>query len=575
MPTAADLERLQALLTRLTPLTTTQRGMLIRAEDWNTVVGAVIEVARTVLSESAADTVAPHDHADQVQLSWLDGRLRGLLTGGPLTDPPALARVADLERRLGRLDQRLAAVRDDLGQTRVQVADVSTRDLIREGDVTKVRRNVEAIGDARADVAGLRASLASVQADLGRAVEVGRQLEVGGAPLDIPALVSRVGDLEALRDRLTLPDGAMLDAAALENRLTELTNTLVTQAQLDDVLHEFRPPLAADERARITDEVAQAMQERLTAAVAGVRADTAALIDQRLAAVDDRVAAAVDERLPAVRDGVLATVDERIGAAVARSADDQRALLDQRLADTSAALTRSFEERARAVGDGVPAVVRAEVGARLDERLTPVNAAVARHDDTLAALDRRAGATADAQAAQAQALANVQSALNAFGQQLDRRVSQAVTDAAEQAQTLVDAASAQLRDDLTATLTATLTASLDDRVNALRGEAREIARDEVSVARADLEQLVTARISERFGTLADDVTAIVREDFHNDGPIRQILRAGGPGGGLAGGPGGGPLIPEAAPAKAPRKAAPKKAAPRKAAPKKAGPKKPP
>ena len=35
MPTVAELERLQALVSRLTPLADVRRGELIRADDWN------------------------------------------------------------------------------------------------------------------------------------------------------------------------------------------------------------------------------------------------------------------------------------------------------------------------------------------------------------------------------------------------------------------------------------------------------------------------------------------------------------------------------------------------------------
>ena len=67
MPTVAELERLQALVGQLVPLAETQRGELIRAQDWNTVVGALIEVARATLSADATETVPPHEHPDQVR----------------------------------------------------------------------------------------------------------------------------------------------------------------------------------------------------------------------------------------------------------------------------------------------------------------------------------------------------------------------------------------------------------------------------------------------------------------------------------------------------------------------------
>ena len=82
MPTVADLERLDALVKRLVPLADVQRGELIQAQQWNLVVGALIEVARAVLAEEREGHVAAHGHPDQVTPGWLDPRLRTLVERG-------------------------------------------------------------------------------------------------------------------------------------------------------------------------------------------------------------------------------------------------------------------------------------------------------------------------------------------------------------------------------------------------------------------------------------------------------------------------------------------------------------
>jgi hypothetical protein len=99
MPTVAELERLAALAKALTPLTSVRAGTLIRAEDWNTVVGALIELARAVLSSSKEGAVAAHEHPDQVSIGWLDAQLRFLIERGPLADPAATSRVDELGRK--------------------------------------------------------------------------------------------------------------------------------------------------------------------------------------------------------------------------------------------------------------------------------------------------------------------------------------------------------------------------------------------------------------------------------------------------------------------------------------------
>src|SRR5918992_886787 len=119
MPTVEEIDRLTALLARLGPLADAQTGELIRAEDWNTVVDVLVEVARALI-EDQERPVRPHDHPDQVQLGWLDPRLRQVVEGGPLADPANIARVDSLERA----DERLQAALDGLA---AQVAELRER----------------------------------------------------------------------------------------------------------------------------------------------------------------------------------------------------------------------------------------------------------------------------------------------------------------------------------------------------------------------------------------------------------------------------------------------------------------
>ncbi len=70
MPTVADLERLNALTTRLVPLGGAAQGEVIKAEDWNTLVGAIVEIGRVVLGEEREIVPAPHEHLLVSNLSY-------------------------------------------------------------------------------------------------------------------------------------------------------------------------------------------------------------------------------------------------------------------------------------------------------------------------------------------------------------------------------------------------------------------------------------------------------------------------------------------------------------------------
>ena len=55
MPTTAELERIEALVARMLPLSTKRRGELIEAEEWNLLVGAL---GQACVGSSSARTPA-------------------------------------------------------------------------------------------------------------------------------------------------------------------------------------------------------------------------------------------------------------------------------------------------------------------------------------------------------------------------------------------------------------------------------------------------------------------------------------------------------------------------------------
>jgi len=521
MPTVADLERLQALVTRLVPLASAQPRTLIRAEDWNLVVGALIELARSVLAADGAAAVGPHDHTDQVQLSWLDGRLRSLLEQGPLTDPASQARVGALERRLTSTAATLDGVRGGLADVRARVDDVTTRDLVREADVTKVRRTVEALGDSRGDVLGLRESLQALREDLQRAIEVGRQLEVDGQPLDVPALVARVGELETLREHLTMPDGRPLDAAELERRLTELTNTLVTEQELDEALSQFHPQLSADESARLKEDILGAADARVASAVDGLRRELGATIDRRLADVDGRVAGAVQAALPGVREQIVGDVRTEITDAVAAGAATQQAFTERAVAERAEAVTRDLTAAIDQVAASVPAAAEAEVGRQLEAQLPELQAGIAALGQRADGLDARAGAVEGGLAEHATVLSGLQAALTDLSTRLDRQIAAVLDKAGANAQQLVDDATARLRTELGQLADQLVADRVAGAINDIRGEMREIARDEVGAALPEIDKRME-RILDR--ELADRILAVFKLDFEKKGPLFQLIR---------------------------------------------------
>lgn len=375
MSALAELERLEALLERLVPLSDMQRGELIEAADWNQVVEALVEVGRAALGSRQLTNVAPHEHSDQVALDWLDANVRQLLTGGGLKDPAIDARFSKLERSLARINAQLDSTLNDLGEARNRIDEVSTRDLVRENTITRLNRKVLGAGDDRADIADMRSTLKTLQTDITRAVDVGARLERNGNPIDVGALVTRVEEVERLRERLTQPSGELLDALAFERRILELESSLVTEADLTEAIKGVRDtPGSGLNLEGILSDVRNLSREVADARVAGVESDLRSRIDARLGdlapLVQESVARSTENLREQILDASMANLEARLASGEEGLRKDLTTFLAAAFDNQSAGVEERFAGLERKVAESV----MGGVDARLAEALGSINA---------------------------------------------------------------------------------------------------------------------------------------------------------------------------------------------------------
>jgi hypothetical protein len=385
MPTVAELERLQALVDRLTPVGSKQRGELIEAADWNTLTGALTEVARVVLAEEREGVVAVHDHPDQVGVGWLEPTLRLLVERGPLADPAAVARVAAVERDLARLEELINRLSESIAAARTRVTDVATRDLNRASEMDRLSRRVDGVGDAREDVLELRETLRTLDGDLRRVTTVAARLEVDGEPIDARVLVDRIAAVERLRDAWTAADGTLVDAAEIERRLAEVDARSVTSEDLTIALEGVDVELDDAERRALLDAARVAARTEVAGAIDESSAELRGFVDQRLATVDRRIATAVADATGGMRDEILADAARRSDEIAAQR--DQslsaalRADLDTRVAETMRGVDAKFADFKRSLDTEIGRVVSAnleEFADTIDRRLTGLEDRVGR-----------------------------------------------------------------------------------------------------------------------------------------------------------------------------------------------------
>jgi hypothetical protein len=413
MPTASDLENVSALVTRLLALAQAAPGGLIRAQDWNIVVGGLAELAQTMVATATDTPVPPHQHSGQVKLDWLDPALTTLVQRGPLGDPDQVGRLQAAQRELAALRADLDRLRADLNQLRLRLTDLSGRDLTRESQVGSVSLQLAGVTGVRDDVTALRASLASVQQNIAAAIAVGQQLSVGGQPVDMTALTGRIATLESFRDAFKTASGQLLDAAAIDDHIAGKTSGLVSRTDLDTILNQRPVVIPPGQVQTLIDTVKSAVTTDVTTTMTQLADAIRAQTDQRLAGVDTLVGRAVSDALPGLTNDILARVRPETNTAVQAAVTQLQTLLERRLGETQTAVQTQFTQQLKDLQTQLNTSVRDQLQRQiaasldplqkrlddLDSRVKLTSATVALHDTTLNTLGQRVETVARTDAA--------------------------------------------------------------------------------------------------------------------------------------------------------------------------------
>jgi hypothetical protein len=372
VPTAADLENVSALVTRLLALTQAAPGGLIRAQDWNLVVAALVELAQTMVAAAGEVPVPPHQHAGQVRLDWLDPALTTLVQRGPLGDPDEVGRAQAARREIAGLRADLDGLRSDLNQLRLRLTDLSGRDLTRESQVGAVSLQLSGVSGVRDDVAGLRSSLASVQQNIAAALAVGQQLSVGGQPVDMTALTARLATLESFREAFRTASGQLLDATAIDERLAAGIGGLVSRSELGTILDQRPVVIPPAQVQTLIDAVKTSVAADVTATMRQLADAIRTQTDQRLAGVEALVGRAVADALPAVASSVLATVRPETSTSVQAAVSQLQALLERRLGETQTAAQAELTQQLKDLQTQLTTSVRDQMQRQISVSLEPV-----------------------------------------------------------------------------------------------------------------------------------------------------------------------------------------------------------
>ncbi len=531
MPTPEDLQRLRNLLTQLNSIGNVQRGELIRAEDWNALVAAISNLAQAVLgAEEATPTVPPHEHPDQVSQAWLSPQLREVFERGPLADPATQQRLLELEQRLRRLADRLDESRTRVDEFRGRLTDMVTRDIEREAAVTNVRRAVEGVIDPRPDLLNIRNTLASVQREMGSVQQAASRLTVNGQVVDLGAVVTRVGQLEGFRDGLRLSNGQLLDGAAVEQRLAEVSNRSVSQQQLDEAIRTRPTQVPTDVLSGIEDRLGTNLRNQVNGTLETFGTQIRGEVNTRLTGVGDLVNSRLNDALPAVTQNLNTTLTASIETARRNAIDAAIAGAGQALNTREQAIRADLVSGLADVRTSIPATVRTEVGQQLpvqiasvradltatNKRLDLVSTQATRHDEVLNQHSVALAAIPQDQAnlrteLRQSLLAEVELRSTNTSRSLDDRLAAFDRTQADRIKNLSDDLRRQSADTAQRIATDTATNQLKDLRAQMLAEIRTVAREEVSVGIRDQVRFqVNDAVKEQFATVPGLIATEVR-----------------------------------------------------------------
>lgn len=362
MATTAELERLDALVKRLTPLSQTARGELIRADDWNSIVLAVVELARAVYSESQPATVPAHNHFDEVSLAWLDKRLRTLVSGGVLKDPLQEGKLNSVERKLTQLNRDLSTGKEDSNRALKELDLIVTRELARENQVQRLDRQVSGLKSASDEVGALRLTLAGINQQIATVQTIADQLRSpDGQIVDVAQLQKQVSVLNDMREQFRDANGEVISGISIDQKIAAALNTLVTEEELIAVVEDRLGGLDSRIDSTIRTQLSASLDQAISGTLNDFRDQLRRENNQLFEGLDATISTAVADQLPA------------ISAAIS---NDFQAQIKVSLRELQGTLSREITQSAQNLREELvkaDAVLRDQINADIDTKLKDLN----------------------------------------------------------------------------------------------------------------------------------------------------------------------------------------------------------
>lgn len=563
MAAVPQLERIAALVERLGPLGSKQRGMLIEADDWNELVDvleSLLEIERAqergtlgALEEGFARK--NHKHIGEIGLESLDPELRSRI--GEASSVSTRIALGDVESKIGGLGTEVGRLTATVEEQQRLIDRTAVDELERSTKLRGFEDRFEGVEELRGLVGTLTGEVQGLRPGVDAVLELRDSLrDPQGIPIDVAGMRTAVSNLEKLRENLTGVDGKLLrlrdfevqikeiqdvidtrPGRGLDTRFTDLANALETKfdGRIDergDALRDELKGTVAETRTALSAEVKDAAdtsrgeldatlttrlgeaEGRLDATLTG-RVD-AARADLR-SELSAEAAALVDARVPGVVSGAVATAKAELRASLRNQLSTE---LGQQVETRVAAAQKALEARAAAQDSKLdqrdqqlPAQIADRVQQvlpdRLEAALADLDSRIGNRVDTaLADLDQRLGSAVDA-ALPERVKGEVAGQIRTLD--LDSRVKEASAGLIAQWRSELATASDELK--------SAFAEDFKGMANSLRGDLDAVRRAAVEEAVAGTD----ARISELRASVARDLKDVSDRSVENIEVLRRKM----------------------------------------------------
>lgn len=319
MAQSNTLDSIARIVDTLAPLGAAAPGGPLRSADWNTLVEAVLELARVARArEQSVESVlearfAPREHAHEgmADMSWFDAATRARLEGRVDSEGEWRRELRELRGEFDGLKRAVDDTRTELATLRRELDRLDDRDFARESGFKRIETHFGSLTDLERDMTALNTRFQTVGGRVDEALQLrDRLIDDAGAPIDLVGLRTRVESLDTLRDNLKNASGALGTFREVEKRLERLEVDRVGRSEIDVAI-----------RNRLAD--GSALVEAFAASP--LLATTLVRVDEKLAPLASRVESLAGEDASArtrfeASEAALASLRERVATTEVQAA---------------------------------------------------------------------------------------------------------------------------------------------------------------------------------------------------------------------------------------------------------------